>query len=125
MAEREIAALVEATCPADGSCRAWYYALLDYGAHLKASGVNPARRAKAYRRQSRFEGSHRQKRAFLLRCVLEGVGAPDELDAELARAEEKAGRAAPDPGQAAQILSELAAEGFVTRLPDGSWAPAE
>ncbi len=125
VAERDIAALVEATCPPDEGCRAWYYALLDYGAHLKAGGANPARRAKAYRRQSRFEGSHRQKRAFLLRCVLEGVGAPVDLAAELNAFEGTAGRPALDAGEVAAILEELAAEGFIVRLSDGRFAGAE
>ncbi len=125
VADREIAALVEATCPPDEHCRAWYYALLDYGAHLKAAGVNPSRRAKAYRRQSRFEGSHRQKRAFLLRCVLEGEDTLAVLAEALNAAEHKAGRPALDAGEVAAVLEELAAEGFIVRLDDGRWAGAE
>ena len=125
VADRDIAALTNACCPADESCRAWYYALLDYGAHLKASGVNPARRAKAYRRQSRFEGSHRQKRAFLLRCVLEGEGTTEGLAADLNAVEEGAGRPALGTDEVLSILGELAAEGFIVRLADGSWAGAE
>ena len=64
------------TCPQDASQdqvgpRAWYYALLDYGAHLKKTVANPSRRSKSYNRQSKFEGSHRQKRAEILRLLLD------------------------------------------------------
>ena len=125
VSDARIAPLVEASCPADASCRAWYYALLDYGAHLKATGVNPTRRAKAYTRQSRFEGSRRQKRAYLLRCVLDGTGELGELVADLGQAEARAGREAPAEDEVAGILADLEREGFLMRLPDGSWAPAE
>ena len=50
--------------------RTWNYALLDYGAWLKKAFPNPSRRSKQHTRQSRFEGSFRQKRARLLREVL-------------------------------------------------------
>ena len=61
--------LVELACPDDG-VRDWYYALLDYGAHLKATLPNPSRRSAHHTRQSAFEGSRRQKRAELVRIVL-------------------------------------------------------
>jgi A/G-specific adenine glycosylase len=50
--------------------RRWYYALMDYGAYLKKITPNPGRRSKTYTRQSRFEGSFRQKRAAVLRAAL-------------------------------------------------------
>jgi A/G-specific adenine glycosylase len=49
--------------------RTWYYALMDYGAWLKKHEPNPARKAAAYARQSRFEGSVRQARGALLRTI--------------------------------------------------------
>lgn len=39
--------------------RRWYYGLLDYGAHLKATVPNPSRRSAGHSRQSAFEGSRR------------------------------------------------------------------
>ena len=79
VSDRELAPLVASTCPEDDA-RAWYYALLDYGAHLKTLVANPSRRSAHYARQSAFEGSRRQKRAELVRVVLAepGIGA-DEL----------------------------------------------
>jgi A/G-specific adenine glycosylase len=50
--------------------REWYYALMDYGVHLKATRPNPSRKSKHHSTQSRFEGSHRQLRAALLRKIL-------------------------------------------------------
>ena len=99
--------LVAEACPdgslaiagADAPCspRTWYYALLDYGAHLKRTLPNPSRRSRENVRQSRFEGSHRQKRAVLVRLLLaagiEGVSVADAA-LELTEFEAKAGRAA-------------------------------
>lgn len=95
--------------------RGWYYALLDYGAALKRSGYNPTRASASYTRQSKFEGSRRQKRAELVRIVL---GAPDGLDrAEAKRrldeAEQSAGRDAVDDGLFDALVEELHQEGFI------------
>ncbi|MDR1908981.1 MAG: A/G-specific adenine glycosylase [Spirochaetaceae bacterium] len=49
--------------------RKWHYALMDYGAALKKSMTNPARRSAAYVKQSRFEGSFRQKRGRVLKSL--------------------------------------------------------
>ena len=125
-----IVPLVRDTCPADASDpaddpRTWYYALLDYGAHLKRTVPNPSRRSRTHVRQSRFEGSHRQKRAEVVRLLLEahqlGMGLDEGavLDG-IARAEAAAGRPAPDPCELLAILDELVAEGFC-RMQDGAW----
>jgi len=94
--------------------RVWYYALLDYGAHLKRSLPNPSRRSAHHTQQSRFEGSRRQKRAWLLRAVMEEPGLPvEEYARDLGRAERDAGRDAPDGDEVSAILGDLAAEGFL------------
>lgn len=110
--DRELAPLVQATCPEDDS-RAWYYALLDYGAYLKATLPNPSRRSAHYTRQSVFEGSRRQKRAELVRIVLAqpGIAAP-ALAAQLDAEEQAAGRGAVDPEVFASIVADLLHEGF-------------
>jgi A/G-specific adenine glycosylase len=51
--------------------REWYYALMDYGAHLAKTLPNPNRRSKHYVRQSKFEGSDRQIRGAIVRLLLE------------------------------------------------------
>ena len=47
--------------------RGWYFALMDYGAHLKKTLPNPSRRSTHHVRQDRFEGSLRQMRGAILR----------------------------------------------------------
>jgi len=57
--------------------REWYYALMDYGAHLAKQVPNPNRRSKHYTRQSTFEGSNRQLRAQILRYILKHKSATE------------------------------------------------
>ena len=49
--------------------REWHWALMDYGAHLKSSGVRINARSKHYTKQSKFEGSLRQVRGAILRAI--------------------------------------------------------
>jgi A/G-specific adenine glycosylase len=128
--DREIVPLVSAALKAAAaqgvSLREWYYALLDYGAQLKRTLPNPSRRSAHHARQSRFEGSRRQKRAWLLREVMARPGLPAEEYAQsLAVAEAKAGRDAPAVTDVAGILENLAAEGFLARDAAGdTWSVA-
>jgi A/G-specific adenine glycosylase len=50
--------------------RKWYSALMDYGTMLKNQYGNASRRSVQYKKQSRFEGSRRQKRGRILRLLL-------------------------------------------------------
>lgn len=109
----------------DDTPRNWYYAMLDYGAYLKKTVPNPSRRAKAYTRQSRFEGSRRQKRAEIVRQLLDaqarGEGLDfDSLHAALNAIEREAGRSNVERELVASLLSDLAREGFC-RKDDGFW----
>lgn len=110
--DKDVATLVERACPAE-DVRGWYYALLDYGAHLKSVVSNPSRRSSAYARQSTFEGSHRQKRAAIVRLVLgePGIGF-EAISAELDAMERAAGRGRVEGYELSQLLAELVAEGF-------------
>ena len=131
--DSELVPLIELTCPAsvedagnaDGAAndatteltpRSWYYALLDYGAYLKKTIPNPSRRSKSHVKQSRFEGSHRQKRAELLRVLLahkdEGGAVFETLHQELCQIEVNAGRETLDEQVTLGLLEELAKEGF-------------
>ena len=51
--------------------REWYYALMDYGANIKRTMPNPSRRSAHHVRQSKFEGSNRQLRSYILRFIME------------------------------------------------------
>lgn len=113
VSDKQLAPYVADTCPDEGA-RSWYYALLDYGAHLKTQVANPSRRSSHYARQSAFEGSRREKRSFILKCVLaapEGI-AISEVRRALDAHEREAGRDAVDPALFDSILSDLQAEGF-------------
>ncbi|WP_077598798.1 HhH-GPD family protein [Olsenella urininfantis] len=122
VSDKDLVPLVERCCPPDDGNpeddpRSWYYALLDYGAHLKRTIPNPSRRSSSHVRQSRFEGSHRQKRAALLRLLLaqdgqsEG-GSLEALTTELSDAEVKSGRPPLSEGDVLALLEELEREGF-------------
>ena len=148
--DRELVPLVQAACPdltylgsdpkhvnvsgetfakpqdAEDTPRSWYYALLDYGAHLKKTVPNPSRRSKTYARQSKFEGSRRQKRAEVVRVLLdaqaagEGALSLDAIEAWLNAVEVAAGRPAVDHELVAEILAALGREGFC-REAGGGW----
>ena len=135
--DSELVPLVELTCPAsiagaaDAAAteltpRSWYYALLDYGAYLKKTIPNPSRRSKSHVKQSRFEGSHRQKRAELLRVLLahkdEGGAEFETLHQELCQIEVNAGRETLDEQVTLGLLEELAKEGFCQKN-DEYWLP--
>lgn len=50
--------------------REWYWALMDYGAHIKTLVPNPSRRSKHHSMQSSYQGSTRQMRAKILKLLL-------------------------------------------------------
>lgn len=126
--DRELVPLVAAACPKDASNpeddpRTWYYALLDYGAHLKRTLPNPSRRSRTHTVQSRFEGSHRQKRAEVLRIVL-GAHASlptGEVADALNHHELSAGRPPVPVPEVEALLAELKKEGFITNKA-GYWS---
>lgn len=122
--DKELVPLVATCCPPDDSNpdddpRTWYFALLDYGAWLKRTVENPSRRSKGHTRQKRFEGSHRQKRAMVVRALLahrlDEDGVPAQIVVEQVNAEEQAaGREGVSVADVTAILEELAKEGFCT-----------
>jgi A/G-specific adenine glycosylase len=84
--------------------RDWYYALMDYGAMLKKTQVNPSRLSAHYARQSTCRGSNREQRSLILRGIL---AAPGVTEAELVNA--LAGEAA----SVSRNLLQLEGEGFI------------
>lgn len=118
--DKELRPLVERACP-DEDVRGWYYALLDVGAHLKKIHANPSRKAAAYTRQSAFEGSRRQKRAWVLREVMARPGlSTAEIHRSLNVAELAAGRDRVSGEELDSILAALSKEGFFS-FADGGW----
>jgi A/G-specific adenine glycosylase len=52
--------------------REWHWALMDYGAHLKASGIRNNAQSAHYTKQSRFKGSLREVRGAILKAMHAG-----------------------------------------------------
>lgn len=67
--DKEIIVLVQQTLPAVEKPREFYWALMDYGSHLKATIGNTNRASKHYVKQSKFHGSRRQVRGRVLRSL--------------------------------------------------------
>ena len=122
VSDRMIAPLVQQVCP-DQNVRGWYYALLDYGAYLKQTVTNPSRRSKEYTRQSKFEGSRRQKRAEITRLVLAapGISIRETLN-DLNAFEQSHGRCAVERDYFLELLADLEKEGFF-RIKDDRLIP--
>ena len=62
-----------------GKAREWYGALMDYGAHLKRSGISHNAKSKGYAKQSKFAGSLREARGAILREYTRGVTSSTHL----------------------------------------------
>jgi A/G-specific adenine glycosylase len=78
--DTELTGLLEESLCGEDNPRVWYWALMDYGAALKKAASNPNRRSAHYTRQSRFEGSFRQRRGTILRSlVTEGPASAENL----------------------------------------------
>jgi A/G-specific adenine glycosylase len=123
--DKEIIPLVEATCDRVDP-QSWYYALLDYGNHLKSIVPNPSRRSKHHARQSTFEGSVRQKRAFLLREILAQPGSSMEDLLEILNNSERAvARDGVTEEELTAILTALNTEGFLLTPDKTHWFIAD
>lgn len=69
VSDNDIKEKVKQTLPEE-KIREWYWALMDYGSHLKQAVGNLNNRSKTYKKQSEFAGSNRQLRAKLSRFIL-------------------------------------------------------
>jgi A/G-specific adenine glycosylase len=85
--------------------RDFYAALMDYGSHLKRSGIKINSQSKHYTKQKKFEGSERQIRGAILREVLKKPQTLHALSKILKVEKEKA----------AQLLARLVAEGLLKK----------
>ncbi len=66
----ELMPLIEKTMDTKNP-REWYYALMDYGSHLKKQLANPSRHSAHHVKQTPFKGSNRELRAGILRIIIE------------------------------------------------------
>ena len=76
--DKDVLKVLERVHP-KGQSQEWYAALMDYGAHLKRSGVRLNARAKGYAKQSTFAGSDRQARGAILKELAKGVATKSRL----------------------------------------------
>lgn len=100
--DREILPLIEKTLDVKNP-REWYWALMDYGAHLGKTVDNPNKRSKHYSIQSKFEGSDRQVRGEILRILLNKSQTKREIISVIKK----------DVNKTKKILADLMKEQFV------------
>ena len=101
--DNELMPLIEQTVD-HGNPREWYYALMDYGVHLKKSLPNPSRKSAHHAVQSKFEGSDRQIRGRILKKLTQ----VEHLDKEVLLLSLGAERE-----RCERILDAMCAEGMV------------
>jgi len=63
---KKVAATLDTTNP-----REWYWALMDYGAHLKETVGNVSQNSKAYTKQKPFKGSDRAIRGAIIKLLIQ------------------------------------------------------
>ncbi|MDO4780983.1 MAG: A/G-specific adenine glycosylase [Candidatus Saccharibacteria bacterium] len=66
VSDKQLLALVERTMDQQNP-RQWFWALMDYGAHLKSQGAGNLTKSRHYKKQSAFDGSVRQLRGEIIR----------------------------------------------------------
>ena len=91
--------------------REWFWALMDYGTHLKATRPNPSRRSRHHVRQAPFEGSNRQLRGRLLAALVDSPGQTADALADTVGFEH---------GRVEAALAALQSEGLAA-AEDGRW----
>lgn len=88
VSDAEVMALVERTLDHTNP-REWYWALMDYGSHLKKTIGNKNTQSKHYTKQSKFQGSDRQIRGAIIRLLTQdGSVSRAKLLKELAQFED-------------------------------------
>ena len=102
---------VSRTLPA-GNYRAWYSALMDYGALALKSRQNPNRRSAHFIKQSAFRGSQREVRGMIITALVRAGGAPEA--ALQNRVASLLGRRYPAKEFSA-IVSRMIQEGVITK----------
>lgn len=83
--------------------REFYWALMDYGSHLKRTVGNLNRYSKTYAKQSKFEGSRRQIRGQVLKLLAAQSYTFDQLTEQLQDERLEA------------VLGDLVSEGLITK----------
>lgn len=78
VSDKELVGIVERTMSRENP-REWFWALMDYGAYLKAQGAGGLTKSRHYKKQSRFQGSVRQVRGRVIAKLIAGDASEAEL----------------------------------------------
>jgi A/G-specific adenine glycosylase len=78
VSDAALLSIIEDSLPPTNT-REWYWALMDYGTHLKQTVGNVSRASSSYSRQSAFHGSRRQVRGQVLRLLTDRPRSLNEL----------------------------------------------
>lgn len=105
--DKEILELVQQTLDHD-SPREWYWALMDYGTHLKRTKGGRLDQSRHYKKQTSFLGSHREMRGRIIRALSQGSSIGHTQLQELVQADERF----------ELCLGALMTEGLVSRQND-------
>jgi len=84
--------------------RIFYWALMDYGTHLKQTKGNLNKLSKSYTKQSKFHGSKRQIRGAVIRLLSKGSHTYNDLMNKI------------QDERLETILEDLVAEGLITKI---------
>ncbi len=110
VSDAEVRAMVEYTLDREHP-REFYWALMDYGAWLKANGLRNIAVSKHYKKQSSFHGSARQVRGAIVRALT----AHDDLEVEALL------QLVGEDTRLTGILASLVEEGMIEQAPKGSY----
>lgn len=105
VSDRCLLPLIEHTLPRQHA-REWYWAVMDYGVHIKHTSPNPSRRSRHYSRQTPFASSRRKVRGEVIRLLTKGPHRHSQL-AEYIGDE-----------RLEEVLEALEAEHLITRKED-------
>ena len=94
--EADLKRLAEHPVVKKHGARAWYYALMDYGAHLKKNAVSHNIKSAHYKKQTPYKGSLRELRAKVLFAITHKKDIPKDERVE-------------------KVLDELTQEGFIKK----------
>ncbi len=85
--------------------RDWYYALMDYGVHLKRTLPNPSRKSTQHKKQSPFKGSKREIRSRIVKFILTKKATRKEIIDHVGKT----------PYNVTEIIKELVSEGLIEK----------
>ena len=83
--------------------REFYWAIMDYGTHLKRAEGNAARRSQHYKKQSQFLGSRREIRGRVIRLLTNGPASKELLKQEVS-----------EDTRLDEVLLDLCSEGLLS-----------